>query len=266
MTKVRNDVTYSMDGSVAVITINRPESANALSRSVREGLFAAWERFESSDEARVAILTGAGQRAFCAGADLHEMAEESAGEPPEDFVPVLGENVLVSKPTIAAVNGAAYAGGFLQVQMCDLAIASRTARFGISEAKWGRGSPWVLPLFKMIPTRTIMELLLTAQPIDAQRAREVGFVNHVVEPSELMNSALAMARTIAENAPLSLSAAKEMAKVARMEPDVEHARRRTKIIYESVYRSEDAQIGPRAFREGTKPMWTAASKSLFTET
>ena len=258
MTDPSDEIVYRMHGPVAVITINRPERANSLSRGVRAGLFAAWDRFESDRAARVAILTGEGDRAFCAGADLSEMADEGTGEPVADWAPVLGENVNVSKPTIAAVNGAALGGGFLQVQMCDLAIASQTARFGITEARWGRGSPWALPLFKMIPTRTIMEMLLTAQPIDAQRAYAAGFVNQVVEADDLMPTAMAMAQTMAGNAPLSLSAAKEMARIARTVPDPDLARQRTQETYAAVYRSQDAQIGPRAFRERVAPIWTGS--------
>lgn len=258
MTELVDEVIYRTRGPVAVITINRPERANSLSQSVRAGLFTAWDRFESDAAARVAILTGAGDRAFCAGADLGEMVDEGTGEPVADWAPVLGENVVVSKPTIAAVNGAALGGGFLQVQMCDVAIASRTARFGITEARWGRGSPWALPLFKMIPTRTIMELLLTAQPIDAQRACEAGFVNRVVEPHELMPTAMAMAQTMAGNAPLSLSAAKEMARIANSVSDPDLARRLTQETYARVYSSQDAQIGPKAFRERVEPVWTGS--------
>jgi enoyl-CoA hydratase/carnithine racemase len=253
-----DEVTYEFDDGVVVITINRPGNANSLNRIVRAGLYRVWERFENDPQARVAILTGAGDRVFCAGADLSEMAADGLGEPPPDWAPVLGDNFHVSKPTIAAVNGAAVGGGFLQAQMCDLAIAATNARFGISEARWGRGSPWALPLFSMIPTRAIMELLLTAIPMTAQRAYEVGLVNRVVEPAELMPTAMMMARAIAENAPLSLSAAKQMAHIARTATDVAEAKQRTREVYARVYSSRDAQIGPMAFQERVKPAWTGS--------
>jgi enoyl-CoA hydratase/carnithine racemase len=186
------------------------------------------------------------------------MAAEGVAEPPPDWVPVLGDNFHVSKPTIAAVNGTAVGGGFLQAQMCDLAIASANARFGVAEARWGRGSPWALPLFSMIPTRAIMELLLTAAPMTAARAYEVGLVNRVVEPPELMATATTMARAIVENAPLSLSAAKQMAQIARTVADETEAKQRTREIYACVYNSKDAQIGPAAFRECVKHAWTGS--------
>jgi enoyl-CoA hydratase/carnithine racemase len=247
---------YAQDDAIAIITINRPERGNSLNRAVREGLRGAWERFAADPSARVAILTGAGDRTFCAGADLNEMAENANDSPGADWVPVLGDNLIIDKPVIAAVNGNAFGGGFLQAQMCDLAIASSNARFGITEARWGRGSPWALPLFRMIPTRTIMELLLTAQPIDANRAREVGLVNRIVEPADLMPSARVMAQSIVANAPLSLIAAKRMARAAATIADTAEAQARTRQIYELVYASRDAQIGPRAFRDGCMPIWT----------
>lgn len=252
------EVTYELEDGVVVITINRPDHANSLNRAVRARLYQAWGQFENDPGARVAILTGAGEKVFCAGADLSEMASDGLEEPPPDWVPVLGENLQVSKPTIAAVNGAAVGGGFLQAQMCDLAIASTNARFGIAEARWGRGSPWALPLFSMVPTRAVMELLLTATPMTAQRAYEVGLVNRVVEPAELLPAAMMLACAIAENAPLSLSAAKQMAHIARTASDSAEAKRRTREAYTRVYRSKDAQIGPTAFQERVKPAWTGS--------
>lgn len=177
-----DEILYEMRGQVAVITINRPEQRNSINRAVREGLANAWEQFESDSKAKVAILTGAGDKAFCAGADLKEMSSTGLTTLPKNFIPTLGDNVDVTKPVIAAVNGAAFAGGWLFAQMCDLCVASETARFGITEAKVGRGMPWATPLVHMIPQKVLLEILMTGNPISAQRAYEIGFVNHVTPP------------------------------------------------------------------------------------
>jgi len=138
---------------IAVITLNRPAARNALGKEIRKSLFAAWERFESDATLRVAILTGAGD-VFCAGGDLKEMVETRLTVPPRDMFPVPGENISLSKPTIAAVNGAAFAGGFMIAQACDLCVASTSAKFAITEVRVGRSSPWAAPLIHMLPQRS----------------------------------------------------------------------------------------------------------------
>jgi enoyl-CoA hydratase/carnithine racemase len=248
------EILYENRGQVAIITINRPEARNAINRGVREGLASAWERFEKDGEARVAILTGAGDKAFCAGADLKEMAHNKLGSLPRNFLPTLNVNIHLTKPVIAAVNGVAYAGGWALVQMCDLVVASETARFAITEAKVGRGMPWAVPLTHMIPQKVLLEILLTGNPITAQRAYEIGFVNHVVPADQVLPKAMEIATTIAENAPLTVAAAKEMVYMATdmgRQAGLEAARH----LFDHVYRSEDAQEGPRAFAEKRKPQW-----------
>ena len=239
---------------IALVTIDRPEARNAINAAVRGGLFNAFARIERDPAIRVAILTGAGDRAFCAGADLKEMAEMALAVPPPGFFPVLGENVQMTKPVIAAVNGDAFAGGWMFAQMCDLCIASEKARFGITEAKVGRGFPWATPLIAMIPQRVIAEILMTGEPISAARAAEIGFVNRVVAADELLSAALAMARRIADNAPLTVAAAKEMVRLST-EMGRSAARRAADELFEPVYRSADAQEGPAAFRERRPPRW-----------
>lgn len=241
-------------GAVRVMTINRPEARNALNRAVREGLRQALTDFEADPSVRVAILTGAGDKAFCAGMDLKEAADTMLGVPPRDYVPVIGDSVDVTKPVIAAVNGVAYAGGWLLAQMCDLCIASDNASFGITEAKVGRGMPWAAPLGHIIPQRVMMELLLTGDPIDAHRAREIGFVNHVVAPDQLMPRALAMAERIAANAPLTVRAARELVYLST-EMGRSAALRAGYHLFVPVYQSEDAQEGPRSFKEKRAPAW-----------
>jgi len=247
-------VRYEQTGAVVLITIDRPAQMNAINTEVRHGLFDAFTRFEADASARVAILTGAGDKAFCAGMDLKEAADTMLAVPPRDFLPIIGESVHLTKPIIAAVNGVAYAGGWLFAQMCDLCIAADHATFAISEGKVGRGMPWAAPLGHIIPQRVMMELLLTGDPIDAARAREIGFVNQVVPLAGLMPAAMTMAEKIAANAPLTVRAARELVYLST-EMGRSAALRAGHHLFERVYRSEDAQEGPRAFKEKRKPEW-----------
>ncbi|MEQ1888795.1 MAG: enoyl-CoA hydratase-related protein [Alphaproteobacteria bacterium] len=248
------DILYETRGQVAILTINRPEARNSINTAVREGLFAGFARFEADPKARVAILTGAGDKAFCAGADLKEMSQLKLAVLPRDFLPLLGDTIEVRKPVIAAVNGVAYAGGWMFAQMCDLVVASDTARFAITEAKVGRGMPWATPLTHMIPQKILLEILMTGNPVTAQRAHEFGFVNHVTAPDGLMAKALELAHSICENAPLTVMAAKQMV-YAATEMGARSALEAGRRIFEPVYQSQDAQEGPKAFAEKRKPNW-----------
>ena len=246
--------TYALDGPVGWLTINRPEARNALNREVREGLFDGFRRFSADAAARVLVLTGAGDRAFCAGGDLKEMAADALQVPPPDFLPQLGRNIDVDKPVIAAVNGVAYAGGFLLAQNCDLVVAADTATFAITEVKVGRGVPWAAPLPWLIPPRVAMQLLLTGDPIDAARAHQLGLVNEVVPLSGLRAAAQSLGERIAANAPLSVLAGKRTVRLMADLP-LADAYRRAEEIWAPVYRSQDAQEGPRAFTERRRPVW-----------
>lgn len=247
-------VTYELRGPVAWLTINRPEARNALNKAVRDGLFGGVRRFNDDDGAKVLVLTGAGDKAFCAGGDLKEMASDSLTVPPPDFLPQFGRNIQVDKPTIAAVNGIAYAGGFLLAQSCDLCVAVDTARFAITEVKVGRGAPWAAPLPWMIPPRIAMQILLTGDPIDAARAREIGLVNEVVPAAELAEATQQLAERIAANAPLSVRAVKKTVRLVAEYP-LADAYTEADRIWEPVYLSEDAQEGPAAFRDKRTPAW-----------
>lgn len=242
---------------IAIITLNRPEQRNALGKDIREGLRAAWRRFEHDDDLRVAILTGAGEKAFCAGGDLKEMVETKMAVPPRDMFALPYDTIELSKPTIAAVNGAAFAGGWMIAQACDLCVASTNAQFAITEVKVGRGSPWAAPLIHMIPQRIFMEIVLTGKPISAQRAYEVGLVNRLAAPEELMTVALALAGEILEGAPLSVKAARDTVMLAT-EMGRSAALQAARTASEAMYNSEDAQEGPRAFAEKRRPNWKGA--------
>ena len=251
----RDEVLYVSRSGTAWITINRPEARNALNRAVREGLLQALLRAEADDDVRAIVLTGTGDRAFCAGGDLREMASVGLAVPPPDFVPQPGRTVDISKPIVAAVNGAALGGGFLLVQCADLVVAASHATFGITEVRVGRGAPWAAPLSSMIPPRVALELLLTGDPISATRAYEVGLVNRVVEPDELIAATQELVDRIIANPPLTVRAAKAMvyrsAELGRTD-----ALAAAEELWEPVYLSEDAQEGPRAFAEKRPPVWT----------
>ncbi|MCK9893501.1 enoyl-CoA hydratase/isomerase family protein [Frankia sp. AgB32] len=250
----RPAVGYALDGPVAWLTIDRPERRNALSAEVRAGLWAGLRRFRDDDGAAVLVLTGAGDKAFSAGGDLKEMAAETLRVPPPDWLPQLGRNIEIDKPVIAAVNGVAYAGGFLLAQYADLVVAAEHARFAITEVKVGRGTPWAAPLPYLLPPRVAMHLLLTGEPISARRACELGLVNEVVPADQLHAAAGDLARRIAANAPLSVRAAKKTVGLLARYP-LEQALEVAERLWAPVYHSDDAQEGPRAFREGRPPVW-----------
>ncbi|HEV3355888.1 MAG TPA: enoyl-CoA hydratase-related protein [Pseudonocardiaceae bacterium] len=248
-------VRYEVVRGVAWLTIDRPEARNALSKAVRLGLFEGARRFNGDNDAKVLVLTGAGERAFCAGGDLKEMADTSLTVPPPNFLPQFGRNIEISKPTIAAVNGIAYAGGFLLAQNCDLCVAAESARFAITEVKVGRGAPWAAPLSWLVPPKIAMQILLTGDPISAARAHQIGLVNEVVPDDELVATVQSLAERIAANAPLSVAAAKRTAYLSAHH-SLANAFTEAERIWAPVYRSADAQEGPAAFRDKRRPVWT----------
>lgn len=247
-------VLIAVANGIATITINRPEARNAINRAVAEGLHAAFRAAEDDPAVQVVILTGAGERAFCAGMDLKEAAGEGRGVLPRGFLPVIGDTIEMTKPTIAAVNGFAIAGGWMLAQMCDLCLAAAGASFAITEAKVGRGTPWAAPLVHMLPQRVAMEVLLTGDPIGAERLLALGYVNQVVPGPGLLPAARALAARIAGNAPLTVRACREMVYLSQ-EMGRGAALRAARHLFQPVYTSEDAQEGPRAFAEKRPPVW-----------
>ncbi|MGV9408700.1 enoyl-CoA hydratase/isomerase family protein [Nocardia sp. NPDC003693] len=239
---------------IAIITLNRPETRNCLSKDVRAGLFAAWDRFEHDPALRIAILTGAGTQAFCAGGDLKEMVDTAMTVPPREMFPVPYDTVELSKPTIAAVNGVAYAGGWMLAQSCDLCVAASTARFAVTEVKVGRSSPWAAPLIHMIPQRVMMEILLTGKPIDAARAYEIGLINRIADPEALLPAAIELATEILAGSPHSVRAARDTVMLAT-EMGRSAALQAARFAAVSCYESADAQEGPKAFAQKRIPRW-----------
>jgi enoyl-CoA hydratase/carnithine racemase len=251
---VTQEILYEVRDDIAWLTINRPEARNALNKAVRDGIREKAQAFADDPDAQVLIITAAGDKAFSAGGDLKEMADVQMRIPPRDLFVYFNRSLSTDKPIIAAVNGIAYAGGFLLAQMCDLVICADHATFAITEAKVGRGAPWAAPLAWMIGPRVAMELLTTGLPMTAQRAHEVGFINKVVPAADLLDEAGKLARTIADNAPLSVRAGKRLvyASASLGYHDMfEEAHR----IFEPAYLSDDGLEGPRAFKEKRKPVW-----------
>jgi enoyl-CoA hydratase len=251
-------VLYDKDEEIVVITLNRPEALNSINRQLKQELNEAITRFDRDDKVRVAIITGAG-RAFCAGRDLKERAADNAAGVQARATDSMGTESLAWfehtwKPMIAAINGYAMAGGWAIAQICDLRIAAEDAMMGITEARWSLLPPFATALPKLIPVAAALELVMTAKPITAQRAYEIGFVNKIVPKERLMDEAKALARQVTENAPLSLRYFKELAYrgLDMSEPALAAL---TRHIYDQLLRTEDSKEGPRAFAEKRKPQW-----------
>jgi enoyl-CoA hydratase/carnithine racemase len=240
-------VTYRSVEQIAIITINRPERMNRLDAAVVEALHQAWQRFMASSEDRVAVLTGAGDKAFTAGADLNA--------PPANLyrgIPSVG--VPVDKPVIGAVAGWVVGGGMVLATMCDLLIAADNARFSYPEVKVGFTGGIIANLASRIPHKIAMELLLTGEPIDAKRAYEVGYVNKVVPLAELMPTALDYARRIAATAPLPSRALKRfVAETLPKGPTEAAGIARTQV--DAIFASEDWEEGRKAFAEKRPPLY-----------
>ena len=249
-------VLYERQGHIATVTLNRPERMNALSPEVFARLPEVWDQFAADGEARVAILTGAGDRAFCAGADLVVM-NESGG--PSGFGRGrggMGRGLGPTgwKPVIAAINGYAIAGGWWLAQLCDIRIASDRAQLGISEVKWNLPAGWVTDLTRIIGMGHALEIVLTGERISAERAYEIGFVNKVVPHEGLMDAARGIAEVIAENGPMSVRAHKEILYRGYL-LSREEGNAVANHILSRLMTSEDAKEGPRSFVEKRKPVW-----------
>ena len=256
-------IRFESEGPVAWLTIDRPKVANALDFETSDALVAAWERFRDDDSLWVAILTGAGERSFCAGADLRGVADFykslSSAERlrRSERVPGLGgitKNLSIDKPIIAAVNGHCLAGGLEIALACDLRIASENASFGLPEVTRGiiPGAGGTQRLPRLIGPERALDLIMTGRRIDAREAERIGLVSRVVTQDELRDEASRIAQTIASNGPLAVRAAK--AAVWRgLDVSLEEGLRLEQLIAEPVRQSEDAQEGPRAFLEKRKP-------------
>lgn len=254
------NIIYEKRGHIAIITINRPERMNACDPATNIELYRAWTDFRDDDDLWVAILTGAGDRAFSAGNDLKAMAEAQAQgrSTASVHLPVpfggMTERVEIWKPMIAAINGHCLAGGLEMALACDIRIAADHATFGLPEPQRaiipGAGGTQRLPRY--IPMAWAMEMLLTGRPIDAETALRCGLVSRVVPLAELMPTALRIAEEICQNGPLAVRAIKELALRGRDMP-LAHGLALEDAFSREIVRTEDAQEGPRAFVEKRRP-------------
>jgi enoyl-CoA hydratase len=239
---------------VLLITINRPDQRNAVNAAVAQGIAAALDELDGDDELSLGVLTGAG-KGFCAGMDLKAFLE---GEIPyADDRGFAGITQRAStKPLIAAIEGFAVAGGLEVALACDLIVAARGAKLGIPEVKRSlvAAGGGLLRLPRVLPRNVAMELALTGDPIEAERAHELGLVNRVAEPGRALESALELAEAIAANGPLALAATKRILAESVDWPEAEFFARQGEIVA-PVQGSEDAREGARAFAEKRAPVW-----------
>jgi crotonobetainyl-CoA hydratase len=256
-------VLRTREGHVLVLTINRPEARNAVDNAVWRGVGEALDDADADPDVWVVVITGAGDRSFCAGADLKEAAAGRLGQGDPRFARWGFAGYVshhISKPTIAAVNGFALGGGTEIVLASDLAVAADTAAFGLPEVSRGivaaAGGTFRLP--RQIPPKIAMEVVLTGEPLSAQRAHELGLVNRVVPAGDVLTEALALAERICANAPLAVQTSKRIARGitdGRVESeDADWARIAAETA--SLMRSDDAREGMRAFAEKRAPRWT----------
>ncbi len=249
-----NEVIVAVEDGVMLITINRPEAKNSVNLAVAKGIAAAMEELDSNDEIRAAILTGA-EGTFCSGMDLKAFV---TGELP--IIEGRGFAGLVEapprKPLIAAVEGFALAGGFELAISCDMIVSAGNAKFGIPEVKRGlvAGAGGLLKLPRQIPRRVAMELALTGDAIDAQRAYDLGLINRVVEAGTALATARELADKIAANGPMAVLASKQIMNESE-EWSSEDMFKKQNDIALPVFASKDAIEGATAFAEKRPPKW-----------
>ncbi len=247
--------TYEKRGKIALMTLNRPQAANSITREMLVGMDAAFEDFNADPDLQVAILTGAGTRAFCTGMDIKSALPAIAdGDSMGYEDPAKRPFQNIFKPIIAAINGICVAGGLEFMLGTDIRLAADNASFGLSEVRWAvipvGGSHIRLP--QQIPWAVAMEMLLTGASIDARRAYEVGLINRIVPAERLLEEAFALAGVICDNGPLAVRTAKEIAvRALNNEPNFVLE----KAIGARVFASADAREGPRAFAEKRKPAY-----------
>ena len=248
-------------GHVLIVTMNRPQARNALSGPMMELMRQAWDTVDSDPEIRVCVLTGAGG-AFCAGADLKAMTSSHPGDRFQggdldvSVIEPLLKGRRLTKPLIAAVEGPAVAGGTEILQACDIRVAGASARFGVSEARWGLfplgGSSVRLP--RQIPYTVAADLLLTGRHITAAEALSIGLIGHVVPDGQALGKALEIAAAIAANGPVAVRAILRVIRETEGMPENEAFALEAKVGM-AVFASEDAKEGPRAFAEKRRPQY-----------
>lgn len=257
-------VLYEQSDRIVTITINRPDAMNAIDPETHSALIEAWSRFRDDEDAWVAILTGAGEKSFSAGADLKKMipaafARKGGGRGHNVYgLGGITRGLEIWKPIIAAINGHCLAGGLEQALACDLRVAAPHATFGLPEVRWaimpGAGGTQRLP--RAVPLAKAMEMILMAQSLSAEQALQFGLINAVVPLPELMPTARKWAQTICERGPLAVRAAKE-AVVRGLTMPLADGLRLEAFLSGTLRGTEDAVEGPKAFAEKRKPNFQA---------
>lgn len=249
---------YEVRDRIAYITLNRPRAMNAINEELKQKLAATIEEVDRDPEVWVAIVTGAGDKAFSAGGDLKEYVTRELEGPGQPYTMFKHYDQLMSvKPFIAAINGYCLAGGLELALACDIRIASETASFGCPEPRWGLLHGYgAMRLPKMIGMAEAMEMLLTGDFIDAEKALRIGLVSRVVAQDEVMSTAGSIARRICENAPLSVRVTRDLAYRGSNMPHNEGLHL-VHTLTAALYESADSKEGPRAFSEKRKPNYRA---------
>lgn len=248
-------------GAIMVITINRPEARNAVNAGVSMAVGDALEEARRDTDIRAVVISGAGDKSFCAGADLKALARgENTRHPDHDEWGFAGYvSHFIDKPTIAAVNGTALGGGTELALASDLVVAAESAVFGLPEVKRGliAGAGGVFRIVRQLPRKVAMELVFTGEPLSAADALNWGLVNDVVPDGTVVDAAIALAQRITVNAPLAVQASKRVAYGADdgLVVDEEAAWTRTKREFAGLLMTEDAKEGPLAFAEKRPPAW-----------
>ena len=253
-------VTFETADGIATVTVNRPDKLNAMDWNTYGELTEAFRAIERDPGVRVGVITGAGDRAFSAGADLKTM-HATDERPAVEWKPWSADRwdfgATTTKPMVAAINGYALAGGLELALVCDIRIASTTAQFGTPEVKWdllhGYGA-YRLP--QIVGLSHAMELLLTGTFIDAATALRIGLVSRVVAPDDLMTTAYDVARTIAGNGPTAVRMTKELVQRG-LEMPLENYLRLLRMFYDRIDESEDQREGLQAFAQRRTPSYTA---------
>jgi enoyl-CoA hydratase/carnithine racemase len=246
---------------VGIITINRPDARNVIDPEVAAGIEAALDELDADPKVRAVVLTGAGEKAFCAGMDLRAFAKvgpkggfftEKGG-----FAGITSRKLV--KPLVVAVNGAAFGGGLEILLAADCAIAASSAKFALPEVKVGMhaGAGGVIRLAKRIPRSVALKMVMSGEPISAQRALELGLVNEVVAPDQVRPQALRLARSFASASPTSVLVSRELM-LRSLEATEEQAWDLNKAAARIVLRCGDAKEGPKAFAEKREPVWADA--------
>ncbi len=252
------EIIYEKKDRIAYITINRPEVMNAISPKALDDLGRVWIDIRGDDSLWVAVVTGAGDKAFCSGADLRELIPEiSSGRfKLTPTMPAFLKNIQFYKPIVAAINGFCLAGGTELIQATDIRIAAEHATFSLAEPRWGLfpGGGSTVRLPRQIPYCRAMEILLIGDRITAQEALQIGLINKVVKKEELMPTAIKVAERICENGPLAVRAIKESVQRC-FEVPIDYANILETYYAREVFATEDAKEGPRAFLEKRKPVF-----------